>query len=481
MDIETGASREHKTGAAIFLFNRDLRITDNKCFTDAINKYEVVYPIFIFTPEQIIKNPYYNPRSILFMCGLLKELYGTTPLCFFKGHTIDILTQLIHKYNIKAIFNNTDVSPYAQKRTADIAKLCKNNNAELIEGKDIFYGRDTPKLTKSDGRPYLKFTPFYNNAVNKVIKQTPLRTPNLSKAKNIIKNRGINILESVAADAKKKIKNSAYNNAGTLIFAPSRQSALSLLNKFINNGLTYSKTRDEPALNATTHLSAYLHFGAVSPIEVADKLKGTKNYKDIVKQLLWREFYIYIIWMQHTDYSKDSRTIQKNNKIKWRTAPNDFKHWCNGTTGCPIVDAGMRELNQTGYMQNRLRMIVAMYLIFHLQIDWRLGEKYFAQNLIDYDYCNNLGGWLWSASWEVHSNEYYRAFSMSSQMKRFDKDALYVKKWLPELSDVPTKYLYDWSANYKKYKAVDNSININYLPIIDDMNKARAAGINKYK
>jgi deoxyribodipyrimidine photo-lyase len=136
----------------------------------------------------------------------------------------------------------------------------------------------------------------------------------------------------------------------------------------------------------------------------------------------------------------------------------------------------MRELNETGYMQNRLRMIVAMYLTFYLQIDWRFGELYFAQNLVDYDYCNNLGGWLWSAGWEVHSNEYYRTFAMASQMKRFDPDAEYVKKWVPELKSLPAQDLYDWSASYKKYP------DVKYIkPLIADMDSARIAGIAMYR
>ena len=203
----------------------------------------------------------------------------------------------------------------------------------------------------------------------------------------------------------------------------------------------------------------------------------TKNSKDIIRQLFWREFYLYIIMYSHTDYSKKSKTLKKINSgnITWKNSKTDFKKWCEGQTGIPWVDAGMRELNQTGYMQNRLRMNVAMFLVFYLQIDWKWGEKYFAQKLVDYDYCNNLGGWLWSSSWEVHSNDYFRVFSMSSQMYRFDPDGKYVKKWLPELENVYPKDLYDWPKNYIKYN-IHNYPN----PIISDIEQTRKNGIQLF-
>ena len=450
--------------SAIYLFNRDLRVQDNELLTQAIAASEIVYPIFIFTPEQVDRNKYMNHRAIHFMCESLRELATTIPICFFHGDTCSTLKRLIKQHKIDAIYNNIDVTPYAVKRERQIDVLCKRVRVAYIRGHDIFFGRNC-KLTKADGRPYLKFTPFYNNAVRQVAKEISARTPSLAILKKIA-SQNLTLLD--------KYKGPRIGDPE--VFTPGRSAASRALAKFARSETSYLATRDIPAKNSTSHLSAYLHYGVLGPIEVAEALKSNKNHKEIVRQLLWREFYMYIIWMQHTDYTKRSRSIVANNRIKWRTAPSDYKKWCAGKTGCPIVDAGMAELNATGYMQNRLRMIVAMYLVFHLRIDWRLGEMYFAQNLVDYDYCNNLGGWMWSAGWEVHSNEYYRAFSMSSQMKRFDPAAEYVKKWLPELRDVSARDLYDWSASHNKYPAIKYA-----KPLLADMDAARAAGIAAYK
>jgi deoxyribodipyrimidine photo-lyase len=263
------------------------------------------------------------------------------------------------------------------------------------------------------------------------------------------------------------------------VFAPGRKAALAELRRWASSGVNYGKSRDVLHLGATSHLSAYLHFGILGPVEVMNYLRGNQNRKEFLRQLLWREFYLHIVWKQHTDYSKKSRTLKMNNHVHWRAPGREFKMWVLGRTGCPIVDAGMRELAATGYIQNRARMIVAMYLIYHLRIDWRLGEMHFARELTDYDYCNNLGGWLWCAGWEVYSNEWFRPFSMASQMERFDPEAKYVTRWCPELRSVEPRDLWDWSSNgpemAKKYPRV------RYVEsLVPDMAAARAAGIEAY-
>lgn len=455
-------SNKYKT--AIYLFNRDLRIQDNECLATAINSADIVYPIFIFTNDQATNNKYMNIRSLSFMASSLLELANQIPLCFFFGTTTEILDKLIKTHNIDALYNNIDVSPFAINRSNAIGALCKKNAVDFVQGHDVFMGRHA-KLTKANGDPYLKFTPFYNNAKPHILWESVIVMPSKSiKLKKITTSQNIQIPQKYI-----------HKDLPTAIFQPGRKSAESSLKKYVKLETNYLKTRDLPASNSTSHLSAYLHLGILGPNEVATYLKKNKNYKDIVRQLVWREFYLYIVWMQHIDYSKLSRSVIANNKIQWRKSSTDFKKWSEGTTGCPIVDAGMHELNETGYMQNRIRMVVAMYLTFYLQLDWKLGEKYFAQNLIDYDYCNNLGGWLWSASWEVHSNDYYRVFSMSSQMKRFDPIAEYVKKWNPELNNIPARDLYDWDLNYIKYADVKYP-----TPLIKNLSEARKKGINMY-
>jgi deoxyribodipyrimidine photolyase len=303
----------------------------------------------------------------------------------------------------------------------------------------------------------MKYTPFYQNALRYI------------NSEKIFPDIDTKLFKVLGSSNKKLIKK--FAGKSTVNFYGGRSEALKKIESYKKSHVNYLAIRDLPAENATTHLSAYLHFGVISPLEVVFMIKN----KDIKKQILWREFYLYII--EHMpDYSKNSLTIERNNKIKWKG--KNFKKWCDGQTGIPFIDAGMRELNETGYMQNRMRMNVAMFLIFYLQVDWRQGEQYFAQNLVDYDYCNNLGGWLWSSSWEVHSNDYYRVFSMSSQMQRFDKDGEYVKKWVPELKDIPVKHLYDWDKNYMNYDLKK----LGYCPpLITDLSQSRREGIELYR
>jgi deoxyribodipyrimidine photo-lyase len=442
----------------IYIFTRDLRIQDNKCLYDSIQENDIIYPIFILTPEQVKTNPYINKRAINFMCQSLKELSKNINICFFEGKTISILEKIIKDKKIDNIYINGDVSPFAMKRENDIENFCKENNIIFHKGLDVFFCRST-LLLRINNKPYLKFTPFYNNAIQYTKKETICPTPNLKKVKEYHKNTEHILDKYIFNDSDSVYK--AGRKAG--------KYALEIFCKKVNN---YARDRDLPIKNGNSHLAAYLHFGVLSPTEIALATKNT----DFIRQLIWREFYLYINKYTHLDYSKLSHTMPKRNKLKWKSSSVNFKKWCDGKTGCPIVDAGMRELNKTGYMHNRLRMIVAMYLIFYLQLDWRLGEKYFAQNLCDYDYSNNLGGWMWCASWESWSNDYFRVFAMPSQMKRYDHDAEYVKKWIPELNEIPARDLYDWSSNYKKYP------NIKYVkPISQDLNIERKEGISLYK
>lgn len=435
--------------SSIYLFNRDLRWQDNECLATAIKNSEIVYPIFILTPEQIDRNPYANWRSVSFMCSSLIELAQDIPLCVFSGMTKAILRELCVQKHIDTIYNNIDVSPYAIKRTEQIKQLCKELQIQFVQGHDIFYGRHA-NLLKTNNKPYVKYTPFYQNAKNILAREQPIKRISLNTLKKIKENQGLDLL-------KKHIKKDEY-----AAFIPGRKAAISQLRKY------KADTKEQIPLNNTSHMSAYLHFGILGPIELMNLLKPNKKSAYMHRQLIWREFYLYIVWYIHTDYTKKSRTIPQRNKKIWTYNAEKFKRWCLGNTGCPWVDAGMRELNKTGFMHNRLRMNVAMFLIFYLQIDWKLGERYFAQNLYDYDYCQNLCNWMWCASWERFSNPDFRVFSMVNQAKTFDPDATYIKKWIPELNKIPAKDLFNWSQNYKKYPTIKYP-----KPIIMDLDKAR--------
>jgi deoxyribodipyrimidine photo-lyase len=214
-----------------------------------------------------------------------------------------------------------------------------------------------------------------------------------------------------------------------------RREALRLLRRFGKIATKYKTARDNLYIDGTSHLGPHLHFGTVSPREVYHFV-GAPEFR---KQLYWREFYMYISNYVAPDYSKISWTLPKFNRVKWQTNNTALNRWKSGKTGIPIVDAGMRELVNSGHMHNRARMICAMYLIHYLGIHWREGERWFAQNLMDYSYANNYGGWVWCAGVEVHSNPYFRIYSMEQQNKRFDPDCIYIKKWCPELREQTPK------------------------------------------
>lgn len=432
---------------ALYIFTRDLRIEDNKCLADAVMANDIVYPIFILTPQQVKNNPYYNKRAVNFMCKSIKELAKSIPLCIYENATIE---EIIKTTNINAIYINGDVSPFAVQREKHIAQICKQNSIKFYVGRDVYLCRSR-ELLRTNGKPYLKYTPFYDNARGHV------RNENIIRARNLHRLRPIGS-QNLSALSKYEFADTVCN--------PGRKAAIRALRTFCRHSRKYSQDHDYPAKSGTSHLAAYLHFGVLGPLEVARAV----NRPDYTKQLLWREFYLYISKYTHPDYSKRSYTLSRH--IKWKNSVANFKKWCAGQTGCPIVDAGMRELNKTGYMHNRVRMIVAMYLVFYLQINWTWGEKYFAQNLCDYDYANNLGGWMWCASWESWSNDYFRIFSMSSQMHKYDHDAIYVKKWIPELQYVAPRDLYNWRGDSSVAYA---------KPIIADLDAARANGIKWFK
>lgn len=463
---------------AIYLFNRDLRRHDNELLKAAASQSSHVLAVFIFTKSQTsARNKYLNIRSVQFMAESLVELAKTINVNFYYGDTDDVMRRLVDDFRPDALYNNFDVSPFAIARSAELATICKAADVEFIQGRDIFLCRHSD-LLKSDGSPYLKFTPFYNNAISHIAREKPAPA---TSCINFIKLRN----EHTILGQKKLCELIMFNRRAGIsqtAFVPGRTAAVRALRTWARAHINYKKSRDVICLDATSHLSAYLHFGILGPVEVIDYLRqiGNQNRKEILRQLMWREFYLYIVWKHHTDYTKLSRSLPLNNHIRWHTDQKAYMLWTRGQTGCPIVDAGMRELAATGYMQNRARMIVAMYLIYHLKLDWRLGEIHFARNLTDYDYCNNLGGWLWCAGWEVYSNDWFRPFSMASQFTRFDPDAKYVHRWCPELSSVEPRDLYDWSSNVESMNSKYPEVRY-VAPIISDLKSARESGIAMYK
>jgi deoxyribodipyrimidine photo-lyase len=405
-----------KEEISIFIFRRDLRVQDNKALNKLLdlNSSVSLYPMFIFNPKQIYakNNEYFSNNAIQFMIESLEDLEDNLPINYHEGDDIEILNKLHKKYHIKHVAFNKDYTPYAINRDKKILEWCESQDITIITDED--YTLFTMGSIKNGtGKPYQVFTPFYRQTL-KMKSDIPI-THDIKKS---------NIINDIKHFDKKKY----YTHNANLAVRGGRKNALARLKMDMKG---YHKNRDYPAADATTKLSAYIKFGCVSIREV---FYNYKNNKALQRELIWREFYANILY--HFPHVIGNSFKKKYDKIKWSNNKGWFKLWCEGKTGFALVDAGMRQLNETGWMHNRVRMIVAMFLTKDLLIDWRWGEKYFATRLVDYDPASNNGGWQWSASTGTDAQPYFRIFNPDLQIKKYDKNYEYIKQWNPNYKDI---------------------------------------------
>jgi deoxyribodipyrimidine photo-lyase len=434
----------------LVLLNRDLRIRDNTALTEAISSGEEVYPIFIFTPEQIDKknNPYFSKRAYDFMCSSLKRI--ESHLSLFYGPTEEILSVVLKEYKFDAVFVNRDYTPFARSRESMIHSVCSKNNITCKIFADTLL-HEPEQIRKKDGTYYSVFTPFYNVA----------KTLQIRKNKNNLSLSDLKKLQKIPSkylEEKKQEKDITRKTEKTDSFSLkvcigdikktrfmdynqvdiNPEKVLKNLEKY----QAYEKERDIPSLDATTHLSAHLKFGTVSIREVYHRMNQVLGAAHpLLRQLYWRNFWTHIAY--NVPHVFEGSFYKRYDKLTWSEDTKGFEKWCNGMTGFPIVDAGMRELNETGYMHNRVRMIVASFLTKDLHISWRWGERYFAKKLIDYDPSVNNGNWQWAASTGCDAQPYFRIFNPWLQQKKFDLECNYIKKWIPELRDFSTKEIHN--------------------------------------
>lgn len=449
----------------LFIFRRDLRLSDNKGLIYATKTNENILPIFIFTPEQIEdENKFKSENAIQFMIESLKELDTDlrargSKLHIFYDDNIKILKHIVKTISVKNIVFNMDYTPYALKRDKSIQKFCNENNITCTQIEDYLLA-DIGTFKKSDGEPYTIFTPFKNNGMKFKIDK-----PDKSQIKNLTKT-----------DKLKESGYIRYQENPDILLNGGRTIGLKVLNK-VKKQNNYNKNRNTVSIE-TSQLSAPIKFGCISIREVYWKIRtelGASN--ELLSQLFWREFYYYIAYY-FPDVLKGKNYNTRYDNIEWIYNTSQFKKWCNGETGYPIVDAGMRQLNQTGYMHNRARLITSNFLNRMLGMDWRKGEKYYAQQLSDYDPAVNNGNWQWIASTGVDPKPYFqRLFNPMIQSEKFDPDAKYIKEWLPELKDIPAKELHNWSDHYQKYDLKD----IDYVKPMVDYKEARARSVKMYK
>ena len=406
-----------KPAVNIFWFRRDLRLNDNTGLYHALKGGKPVVPLFIFDRNILDELEDRVDRRVEFIHNSLQQLQQQltaigSSLDVRYGFPIETFKQLINDYEIESVFTNHDYEPYAKQRDGEIAKLLKANNISFHTYKDqVIFEKD--EIVKDDGKPYTIFTPYSRRWRAALTDRYLSSYSNKKYFSNFFKQEQKKIPSLEEMD---------FSAAG-------QQFPSNKLKKPIIKD--YKEQRDYPAIEGTSRLSVHLRFGTISIRELVTEAQGLSE--TFLKELIWREFYQMILW--HFPRVVDHAYKDEYDNIKWRNNEKEFDAWCRGVTGYPIVDAGMRELNATGFMHNRVRMIVASFLAKHLLIDWRWGEAYFAKKLLDYDLAANNGGWQWAAGTGSDAAPYFRIFNPYLQTKKFDPELKYIRKWVPEFQE----------------------------------------------
>ena len=395
----------------IFWFRRDLRLDDNIGLLNALKSGLPVLPIFIFD-EKILANLPKNDARVNFIHDNLQNLneklneFGSSILVKY-GEVAAVWSSLIEDYNVKAVFFNKDYEPAALKRDNQIIDYLKDRRVAHFDFKDqvIF---EQNEIVKNDGLPYTVYTPF--------------------------KNKWLEHFQNLPQFNFEEIEIYANNFLQIHVQMPDIEqigfvkSSIKVFPHNLTHIKEYHAQRDFPALDSTNYLSPHLRFGTVSIRKLV--IWANKKNQTFLSELIWREFFMQILF--HFPYSAKNNFKASYNGIVWRNNENEFEKWCNGQTGYPMVDAGMRQLNATGYMHNRVRMVVASFLCKHLLINWQWGEAYFAEKLLDFEQSANVGNWQWAAGTGCDAAPYFRVFNPEIQMKKFDPDLIYVKKWIKD-------------------------------------------------
>ena len=398
----------------LFWFRRDLRLEDNTGLWHALQSGYMVLPVFIFDINILDRLDDRHDRRISFIHGALDTLQkkltaAGTSLKVFNDTPENAIRKILSDFDVKAVYANHDYEPYAVIRDRNIAAMLKESGIPFHTFKDqVIFEKD--EVIKSDGTPYTVFTP-YSRVWKKSLTEDLVRPfPSEKLAGEFLKTEPLPL---------PSIEETGFQRTEYVFTAPEVNKDL------IRN---YHRTRDIPSLKGTTMLGVHLRFGTVS---IRELVRTAVTLSEVwLNELIWREFFMGILW--HFPHVTDNAFKKKYDNIIWRNNEDEFERWCTGRTGYPIVDAGMRELNETGFMHNRVRMITASFLTKHLLIDWRWGEAYFGEKLLDYELSSNNGNWQWAAGCGCDAAPYFRVFSPEAQTTKFDRDLLYIKKWVPE-------------------------------------------------
>ena len=421
---------------SLFIFRRDLRLHDNTALIEALCLSGQVLPCFIFDPRQIEPHPYQSKPALQFMLQSINDLQqqlqnAGAKLGLYQGLAEQVIRSVFERHQIKAVFINRDYTPFSRQRDDKLAEACQELGLSLHILPDALL-TEPEQAIKNDQTPYKVFTAFYNNA-----RQFPVALPQALTNKNFL---------SPASDFTVDQLGLSLAESKPDVIQGGRNNALASLDQ-LGECSEYLNTRDFPALDATSKLSAHLKFGTCSVREVYYAITAQLGSEHpLLRQLYWRDFFTHIAY--HFPQVFGRPFLKKFANLHWDNNRDYFQAWCEGKTGFPIVDAGMRELNATGFMHNRLRMIAASFLVKDLHISWRWGERYFAQHLVDYDPCVNNGNWQWAASTGCDAQPYFRIFNPWLQQQKFDPDCQYIYRWMPELKAFTPKTIHQWDKKH---------------------------------
>ncbi|MFC0515809.1 cryptochrome/photolyase family protein [Mucilaginibacter angelicae] len=408
---------DDKTPVTLFWFRRDLRLDDNAGLYQALKSGNPVLPVFIFDKEILDKLEDKDDARVTFIHQTIEDLSArlhkhSSSLLILHDKAAHAWDKLIKEYNITGVYTNHDYEPYATKRDDEVrTKLAKHNIPFKTYKDQVIFEKD--EVVKDDGKPYTVYTPYqrkwYSNLKPFYLEAYPTK----KYFHNFLQT------ESFPVPA---LKDLGFIKSGMPLPDKGYESVIK----------DYKERRDFPAVKGTSHIGMHLRFGTVSIRELASTAYSYHD-KTWLNELIWREFYMMILY--HFPHTMDHAFRPEYDRIQWINDEKQFEAWCNGQTGFPIIDAGMRELNTTGFMHNRVRMIVASFLSKDLLIDWRWGERYFARKLLDYEMASNVGGWQWAAGSGTDAAPYFRIFNPDAQTKKFDPELQYIKKWVPEYAD----------------------------------------------
>ncbi|WP_276484979.1 cryptochrome/photolyase family protein [Paraflavitalea pollutisoli] len=408
-----------QTAVNLFWFRRDLRLDDNAGLYHALKQGAPVIPIFIFDRNILDQLEEKADRRVSFireaLVGMQEQLEKLgSSLEVHYGTPAEVFTQLIDKYPVQRVYTNHDYEPYARERDQAMSELFNDHGISFHTYKDqvIF---EKGEVVKDDGKPYTVFTP-YSKRWKATLTEFYLQSYPTKEYHKHFYQQSPRRIPSLASMGFKETDHDF----------PAKTVREELLSK-------YQEQRDYPAIHGTSHLGVHLRFGTISIRKLATKAKEANE--TFLNELIWRDFYHAILW-HFPQVGKGHAFKPEYEQIRWRNNEQEFERWCQGQTGYPIVDAGMRELNTTGFMHNRVRMIVASFLAKHLLIDWRWGEAYFAEKLLDFDLAANNGGWQWAAGSGCDAAPYFRVFNPHLQTQKFDPDLKYIRKWVPELEEL---------------------------------------------